>query len=109
MKKNKKYTPQKTEYGFYSASPLPSQKELDELYRTYYQNKKVGYQPEYSDEELRYFRIQARVADYIFDKTRQDKTKIPLEMIQTVKEYFLMLGQEKVFLPNIFMKITGVS
>ncbi len=76
MKKNKKYTPQKTEYGFYSASPLPSQKELDELYRTYYQNKKVGYQPEYSDEELRYFRIQARVADYIFDKTRQDKNTI---------------------------------
>jgi len=63
------YKAQKTELGFYSVSPLPSVKELEKHYgEKYYQNEHGSYQHSYTNDELKYFEIESKIAEAIFKK-----------------------------------------
>ncbi|MFB3883663.1 MAG: class I SAM-dependent methyltransferase [Thermodesulfobacteriota bacterium] len=52
----------KTEWGFYQYDPLPSDEELNHYYeKRYYQEGLGSYEAVYSDEEISYFRLKARL------------------------------------------------
>lgn len=55
------------EYGYFSVCNLPTQTELETYYRNkYYQHESIQYTHAYSPEELRYFLINPKIAEYIF-------------------------------------------
>ena len=52
----------KTKYGFYQYTPLPSPKEMREYYsQRYYQEGKGSYEVSYTEGELKYFRLKAKL------------------------------------------------
>ena len=68
-----KYRTEKNSWGFYSVSPLPSSEELKKHYsEKYYQNEHGSYQHVYTDDEIKYFEIEAKVAEHIFKKFNKD-------------------------------------
>ena len=51
-----------TKYGYYQFSPLPSEKDLRQYYaEKYYQQGLGSYSVSYSDEEVEYFKLKARL------------------------------------------------
>ena len=60
----------KAPYGYYSVDPLPSIEELEEHYKKkYYQNEHSQYASSYTEEEISYFLIAPKVAEYILKNT----------------------------------------
>ena len=52
----------KTKWGYYQFSPLPTDEELSEYYtEKYYQSGKGSYSVSYTNEEVEYFRLKARL------------------------------------------------
>lgn len=61
---NKKIIPRliKTKYGFYQYRPLPSEDELEKYYaQKYYQQGLGSYEVSYTDEEIKYFKLKAKL------------------------------------------------
>lgn len=61
---NKKIKPRliKTKYGFYQYRPLPSEEELEKYYaQKYYQQGVGSYEVSYTDEEIKYFKLKAKL------------------------------------------------
>lgn len=66
----------KTKHGFYQYTPLPSKEELQEYYsQRYYQEGRGSYEISYTKEELKYFKLKARLIYKKLGRLRNLKTK----------------------------------
>lgn len=80
------------EYGYFSVCNLPTQEALEIYYSNkYYQDESVQYAHTYSTEELRYFLINPKIAEYVF----HDKYTI-------AKNSLLDVGTGEGFFANYF-------
>jgi 2-polyprenyl-3-methyl-5-hydroxy-6-metoxy-1,4-benzoquinol methylase len=56
-----------TDFGYYRLDPLPTEYELEEFYKNhYFQESHAQYAKSYSREEIRWFRLDGRIANTIF-------------------------------------------
>ena len=82
-------------FGFHSVKPLPSEQELRAHYsQKYYQIEKGSYQHRYSEDELRYFDIEAEVALHIYQN---------FSTINSPQQRMLDIGTGEGFFANHFL------
>lgn len=63
----KNYNMKKHELGFYQADPIPTSEDLEEFYKNkYYQEEKSSYFNKYTNLELEYTIIRAKLSHYIY-------------------------------------------
>jgi len=61
--------------GFTQLFPLPSSSELEAYYsERYYQESSAQYEAHYSEEEIQWFRLEAKVADHIYNSHFTEKS-----------------------------------
>jgi 2-polyprenyl-3-methyl-5-hydroxy-6-metoxy-1,4-benzoquinol methylase len=85
-----KFSAIKNKYGFYSASPMPTEKELEEFYKNvYFQEDSQNYEQQYTEEEYKYFLNESKVTEYIYNNiTQQNKNNNSLLDIGCGEGYF---------------------
>ena len=78
---NMQYDLKITKWGFKSIYPMPSDELLESHYaEQYYQKNEGSYQKYYGLEELKYFEIESKVAEYLYKKYGSGSNKTMLDV-----------------------------